>query len=253
MIESIINPLQTDWNTWLITALCALISGMSKSGLKGFAMINIPILASLYGGIQSVGILLPFLIFGDIFAVIYYRRNAEWKYIKRLFPWAIIGVIIATFIGKSINDGQFRITIGVAILICLAIIIYKDISGGKKLFANKDWLSSSLGLSGGFATMIGNAAGPIFNLYLMSMRLPKNVFIGTGAIFYLILNIIKVPIHLFYWNSMSLKTLQLSFVLLPILLIGAFTGKHIVKFIPEKAYRIFVISIITISAIMLFF
>ncbi|MGQ1785527.1 MULTISPECIES: sulfite exporter TauE/SafE family protein [unclassified Saccharicrinis] len=253
MIESIINPLQTDWTIWGITAFCALVSGMSKSGLKGFAMINIPILANLYGGMASVGILLPFLIFGDVFAVIYYRRSAEWKYIKKLFPWALCGVVLATFFGKYINDEQFRISIGIAIIICLALIVYKDISGGKEIITDKKWFSSSLGLSGGFATMIGNAAGPIFNLYLMSMRMPKNAFIGTGAIFYLILNTIKLPIHFFYWDSISMKTLQLNFVLLPILLIGAFTGKLIVKHIPEKAYRYFVIGVISVSAVLLFF
>lgn len=252
MIETIINPLQTDWNIWLITALCALVTGMSKSGLKGFAMINIPILAHLYGGMASVGILLPFLIFGDTFALIYYRRSAQWQYIKRLFPWAIVGLVLATLVGKYINDEQFRTSIAISILVCLAIIVYRDISGNKETLTTNKWFANSLGISGGFATMIGNAAGPIFNLYLMSIRLPKNVFIGTGAYFYIILNSIKLPIHFFYWQSISIKTLQLNFVLLPILIIGAFTGKKIVQYIPEKAYRIFVIGVIALSAILLF-
>ena len=251
MIETIINPLQTDWNIWLITALCALVTGMSKSGLKGFAMINIPILAHLYGGMASVGILLPFLIFGDTFALIYYRRSAQWQYIKRLFPWAIVGLVLATLVGKYINDEQFRTSIAISILVCLAIIVYRDISGNKETLTTNKWFANSLGISGGFATMIGNAAGPIFNLYLMSIRLPKNVFIGTGAYFYIILNSIKLPIHFFYWQSISIKTLQLNFVLLPILIIGAFTGKKIVQYIPEKAYRIFVIAVIAMSAVVL--
>ncbi len=251
MIESILNPLQTNWNIWVITALCALITGMSKAGLKGFAMINIPIMAHLYGGMASVGVLLPFLIFGDAFALIYYRRNAQWQHIKRLFPWAIVGLILATLVGKYINDEQFRTSIAISILVCLAIIVYRDIIGKKELMTNSKWFTNSLGLSGGFATMIGNAAGPIFNLYLMGMKLPKNVFIGTGAYFYLILNTIKLPIHVFYWHSISLKSLQLNFVLLPILIIGAFAGKKIVKYIPEKAYRIFVIAVIALSAAVL--
>ncbi len=251
MIESIINPLQTDWSIWVITAFCAFVTGLSKAGLKGFAMINIPIMAHLYGGMASVGILLPFLIFGDAFALIYYRRNAQWKHIRRLLPWALAGIVIATLVGKYINDEQFRISIAISILVCLAIIVYRDISGKKELMTNNKWFNNSLGLSGGFATMIGNAAGPIFNLYLMSMRLPKNVFIGTSAYFYFILNTTKLPIHVFYWHSISLKTVQLNFILLPILILGAFAGKKIVKYIPEKAYRIFVIGAIALSAVVL--
>ncbi len=252
-MEALLNPLHTDWTTWWLTILCALVAGLSKSGLKGFAMINIPILAHLYGGMASVGILLPFLIFGDTFAVIYYRRSAEWKYIKKLLPWAIIGIALAVFVGKYVNDDQFRTTIAIAILICLAILVYRDVINGSVDLTKKQWFSSSLGLSGGFATMIGNAAGPIFNLYLMSMRLPKETFIGTGAYFYLVLNLIKVPIHVVYWKSITLETFQLNLVCLPVLIIGAFIGKRVVKLIPEKAYRIFVMGVITISAIMLFF
>ena len=253
MVASFLNPLNTDWTTWWITLFCAFVTGMSKSGLKGFAMINIPILAYLYGGMQSVAILLPFLIFGDIFAMIHYSKSAEWKYIKKLFPWAIIGIIGATFLGKYITDDQFRISIAVAILVCLSLILYKDYKGDKTSFTTKKWFSTSLGVSGGFATMIGNAAGPIFNLYLMSMRLPKNAFIGTGAWFYLILNVFKVPLHIFYWESINSQTIQLNFIFLPILLAGAFLGKYVVKLIPENIYRNFVKIVIGLSAILLFF
>ncbi len=254
MIQSIINPLNTSWLTWGITIICAFISGLSKSGLKGFAMINIPILAYLYGGMTSVGILLPFLIFGDTFAIIYYRRKANLKYIKNIFFWALGGVIAAVFVGKYINDSQFRSAIGITILVCLAFIVYRDIMGDNGAdLSKKRWFSSSLGISGGFATMIGNAAGPIFNLYLMALKLPKEVFIATGAYFYIILNIIKVPIHIFYWKSITWPTFQLNLICLPVLLAGAFIGKGLVKLIPEKAYRYFILIVTFISAVLLFF
>ncbi len=252
-MENFFNPLHTDWLTWSITLLCAFISGLSKSGLKGFAMINIPILAHLYGGMASVGILLPFLVFGDLFALFNYRKGVQWEYIKKLIPWAFGGILLATVLGKYISDTQFRYTIAISILICLALLIYKDLKNLDTQFTRQRWFATTLGLSGGFATMIGNAAGPIFNLYLMSMRLPKETFIGTGAIFYLILNTTKIPLHAFYWHSITWQSLQLNFILLPVLLLGAFIGKYIVKLIPEKIYRRFVIVVIGISAVLLFF
>ncbi len=216
-------------------------------------MINIPILAHLYGGMTSVGLLLPFLVFGDLFALFHYRRGIQWVYVKKLLPWALSGILLATLTGKYINDTQFRYTIAISILICLVLLIYKDVKKLDNGFAKQKWFSITLGLSGGFATMIGNAAGPIFNLYLMTMRLPKETFIGTGAIFYLILNTTKVPIHAFYWHSITWQSLQLNFILLPVLLLGAFIGKRIVKLIPEKGYRRFVIFVTALSAVLLFF
>ncbi|MDB4334794.1 sulfite exporter TauE/SafE family protein [bacterium] len=249
----IINPLQTSWATWGVTILCAMIIGISKSGLKGFGMITIPILANLYGGMLSTAIILPFLVFGDTYALYFYRASAEWKYIKKVYPWALVGIAVALVIGKFISDSQFRYAIAISVLICLIILVYKELKGGKMDFVKRDWFSTTLGLSGGFATMIGNAAGPIFNLYLLSMRLPKNTFIATGAWFFLTLNLIKIPLHLWVWDSMNMKTLQLNFVLLPTLLAGATFGKYLVKKIPERPYRIFVIVTMGVTSILLFF
>ncbi|QZE15196.1 sulfite exporter TauE/SafE family protein [Halosquirtibacter laminarini] len=251
-MEHIINPLQTSWSVWALTALCAFITGLSKSGLKGFAMVTIPILAFLYGAKASVGILMPFLIFGDLFAIISYRQKVPWQHIKNFFPWAIAGIMLAAIFGNQINDIQFKYTMGIAVLVCLSLVVWKELHPNNKLELGKGLFSYAVGLSGGFATMIGNAAGPIFNLYLITLKLPKKTFVFTGACFYLTLNTLKIPLHVYYWHTLSWKTLQLNFVLLPFLLLGAFVGKFIIQLIPEKVYRTFILAITFLSAIMLF-
>ena len=248
----ILNPLHSDWTTWSLTLLCAFLVGVSKSGLKGTGMLAIPVLAHLYGGKASVGILLPFLIMGDLMAVKFYFKSGNIKLILKLIPWAVIGILTAVFVGNRINDTQFKHTIAIAILICLVLLLYNEFKSKANISSSKIF-SGSLGLAGGFATMIGNAAGPIFNLYLLSMRLPKEVYIGTGAWFYLFLNVFKIPFHILSWNTIDLSTLQLNFVMLPVLVIGAFLGKKIVSYIPEKPYRYLIFTIISLSAIVLFF
>ncbi len=253
MVESVLNPLHVNWILWFITAGCAFLIGISKSGLKGTGMVTIPILAHYYGGMASAGLLVTFLVFGDLFALRFYHKSARWEHVKRLFPYALAGIAVALVVGELITDEQFRDIIGVSILVCLALIFYRDLRGRKEGFTRKKWFAGTLGVAGGFATMIGNAAGPIFNLYLLSMRLPKNSFIGTGAFFYLILNVIKVPLHFFVWHSITLNTLQMNLVMLPAVALGAYTGKKIVRYIPEKEFRIFVTVVISVSAVMLFF
>ncbi|MBZ4675689.1 MAG: hypothetical protein JG782_308 [Anaerophaga sp.] len=253
MIESIINPLDTSWGIWLITLGSAWLVGVSKSGLKGIAMFTIPLLAHFYGGMASAGLLVPFLVFGDMFAIRYYYKNLKWEHIKKLYPYALTGIVLALIVGGMISDNQFRNIIGISVLLCLALIFYRDFSGGPNGFTRKSWFARTLGFTGGFATMIGNAAGPIFNLYLLSMRLPKKSFIATGAVFYISLNLLKIPLHFFVWKSISLDTLQLNFVMLPAVWIGSMTGKYLVRFIPEREFRIFVTVVIAISAVLLFF
>ncbi|TRX71697.1 sulfite exporter TauE/SafE family protein [Carboxylicivirga sp. M1479] len=250
-ILNIINPLNSDWTTWAITIICAFFIGVSKSGLKGLSMFVIPLFAHLYGGKASVGIILPCLLMGDLMALRFYYKSANIKLILKLIPPAIIGIIIAVIIGSKISDAQFKITMGTAILFCLGLLLINEFKGkidisGSKLFSN------SLGLTGGFATMIGNAAGPIFNLYLLSMRLPKAAFIGTGAWFYLLLNSFKIPFHVLSWQTINGQTFQLNLLMFPILILGTFVGKKIVGYIPEKPYRYFIYTITLLSAILLF-
>jgi hypothetical protein len=253
MFESILNPLDTSWGIWLLTLGSAWLVGVSKSGLKGIAMVTIPLLAHFYGGMASAGILVPFLVFGDMFAIRYYYKSLKWQHIKKLYPYALAGIALALVVGKLITDAQFRNIIAISVLLCLALIFYKDFSGGSDNFTQKNWFARTLGVTGGFATMIGNAAGPIFNLYLLSMRLPKKSFIATGAVFYISLNFLKIPLHIVVWDSISLQTLQMNFVMLPAVWLGSLTGKWLVRFIPEREFRIFVTIVIAISSVMLFF
>jgi uncharacterized membrane protein YfcA len=78
-------------------------------------------------------------------------------------------------------------------------------------------------------------------LYLLSMRLPKNAFIGTGAWFFLIINWFKIPFHIFVWETITLDSFLLDLSAIPFIILGAFLGIKIVKLIPEKTYRYFVI------------
>jgi uncharacterized membrane protein YfcA len=84
------------------------------------------------------------------------------------------------------------------------------------------------------------------------MNLPKNIYIGTAAWFFLIINLIKVPFHIFIWNTISINTLSLNLISIPSILIGVFIGIKIVKLFPEKIYRYFIIASTLLSAIFLF-
>jgi uncharacterized membrane protein YfcA len=251
MLESIVNPLQVSWTIWFVTLGCAFINGLSKSGIKGIGMVSIPILAFLYGGMTSAGILLPFLIFGDLFAIRNYRASIKWSQIKSLLPWAMGGILLAVAVGKFISDGVFRNMMAIAVIICLAVILYFDFSGKKTDLSKFPVLSKLTGFSGGFATMIGNAAGPIFDVYLLSMRLQKASFLGTGAIFFLILNLFKLPFHFFVWHSVTLSSLQMNLIMMPSVFLGSWAGKRIVSYIPEREFRYLVIIIIALSAALL--
>jgi uncharacterized membrane protein YfcA len=238
--------------SWFLFMLCGMLIGMSKAGVAGAGLMVVPLMAGIFGSRASVGILLPMLIAADVFAVIYYNRHANWRYVLLAMPWAIAGVIIGTIFGKSINDDQFSTVLAIIIIFGIVLMLWNDFRSRNISVPDHWWFAAILGLIGGFTTMVGNAAGPIMSLYLLSMRLPKNSFIGTAAWFFFIINVLKVPFHVFSWGTISIDTIKIDFAVLPAILIGVAAGIQIVKLFPEKGYRYFVIATTILAAVFLF-
>jgi uncharacterized membrane protein YfcA len=236
---------------WVIILICGLLIGMSKTGVPGISMVVVPALAFIFGAKQSTGVLLPILILADVFGVSYYRRHANWKHLIRVIPWAVIGLFVALWIGKLVNDEQFKNLIAILVFLSIGLMLWHDKRKGTTFFPDKWWFAASMGILGGFATMIGNVAGPVFAIYLLAMHLEKKSFIGTGAWFFMIINLIKFPLQLFVWNNITTETLMIDLITLPTIALGAFLGIKVVKLIPEKTYRGFVIVITAFSAFLL--
>lgn len=215
-------------------------------------MLVIPILADVFGGKESTGIILPMLIVGDLFAVWYYHRHTEWSNIKKLLPWTVVGLALGLTVGKYINDSQFKILIGIMVLICLIILVYTEKKGDSLKVPKKLWFYALIGILVGFASMIGNAAGPIFTLYLLASDFKKNDFMGTTAWFFLILNLTKVPLQIFVWHNISIKSILLAGGMIPAITIGALIGVAIIKKLDDKFFRNSVIVITAIATIRLF-
>ncbi|MFC2080043.1 sulfite exporter TauE/SafE family protein [Bacteroidota bacterium] len=242
--------IELDGISLLFVLVSAFLVGASKAGIKGVGLIIVPLMAGVYGAKASTGIVLPMLILADIMAVIYYRKNVSWKYIKKLIPWAFVGIVIGVITGELIDENNFRWLLGGIIILMLFVLIINDIRKSEKIPDNRIF-ASGMGLSGGFATMVGNAAGPVFSIYLLAMRLPKKEFIGTGAWFFFIINLSKVPFHLFTWETINGKTLLADIILFPVIAIGMYAGIKIVNLLPEKIYRYFVIGMTLLAAIMM--
>ncbi|WPP52351.1 sulfite exporter TauE/SafE family protein [Catalinimonas niigatensis] len=238
---------------WGLVIFCAVMVGTSKAGISGAGIVVIPILANIFGGQLSTGFLLPILVIADIFAVYYYNRHAQWKYLLRLLPWTLVGIGIGVWVGDIVSDKVFKEMIAIVIFVCLALMFWQNAQKRKIKVPDEWWFSALAGLAGGFATMIGNAAGPIMAVYLLSMHLPKNHYIGTAAWFFLIINVLKLPFHFFIWQTITLSSLLTNITLIPAIAGGAFFGFFIVKKFPERAFRIFIILTTALSSILLLF
>lgn len=239
----------------LMISTVALLIGMAKTGIAGTGMIAVPILAIVFGGKESTGIMLPLLITADIFAVWYYHKHANWQHLRRLLPFAVIGILIGTLVGEVINDAVFRQFMASIIVLSLWLMIWQErqnktgIESKTLRIFNSPLGVSSMGISGGITTMVGNLAGPIMALYLLAMRLPKNAFIGTAAWFFMTVNLIKVPFHVMVWETITLNSVLLTLLFTPAVAMGAWLGVKLVALFPERIFRNFVIGMTAMAAL----
>ena len=195
---------------------------------------------------------MPLLVVGDILAVVYYNRHAQWKPLFRILPLMLLGIALGTLIGDALPEKIFQYTMAGIVFLSLGLLLYRDFKP-KALDQLPPFFAPLMGLLAGLATMLGNLAGSFTNLYFLGLGLPKNTFVGTAAWLFLITNLIKLPLHYWVWETMDLKTLYIDLQLIPLLLLGFVTGVRLVKVFRETSYRYFIIAVTAIGAALMLF
>lgn len=237
----------------VILAASALLVGVNKSGIPGLGMLPVILLAvafELNPGFAT-GVMLLMICAGDIFAVSYYRKNADWKIVLRLLPYTMLGLALGFVTLRYLNRPEhLRMMIGWIILLLAAVHLVR-VAFFKHAPVPSHWaFSAVVGLAAGFTTQVANAAGPVMALYLLSMKLPKDRYVGTCAWFFMIMNWTKLPIFCFE-GRVSSAVLYAVLPMLPLILIGAALGVLFVKRAPQRFFEIVIEIIVIVSAVKL--
>ena len=232
--------------------VAALTLGFAKSGIKGLAVLIVTGLAIVYGAKESTGILMPLLICGDILAVIYYKRHVKWIYLIKLLPWMVAGILVGVLLGKDLPEDLFKSSMAVIILVSVVMMYYWEKKKDKKVPTH--WSFAALmGIMAGFTTMVGNLAGAFSNIYFLAIKLPKNEFIGTAAWLFFIINLFKVPFHIWSWGTMNWASFIISLNLIPAVILGFSFGVLLVRKIKNENYRQLILLLTGLGGMTIFF
>ncbi len=229
---------------WVVVALCAVMVGISKTGLPGMGILFVPLMAMVIPAKQSTGMVLGILILADVFAVSYYHKAAMWRHIIRLIPATLVGIVAGYFAMKVISDAQLKPIIGVIVVVMLAVNWWRNRAGED--VPTQWWFAEVMGFFAGATTMMANAAGPVMIVYLLAMRLPKVEFVGTSAWFFFIVNWLKVPFSV-NLGLINVASIKLGFIMLPFIIIGAVLGIVALKKMPQKVFEI-TIQVLALAA-----
>jgi len=244
-------PFEASGPTLALASLGALCLGVSKTGFPGLAIINVLLVAELFGAKNSVGIILPMLIVCDVLVYPLFRKYASWKMVWPLIPVTLAAVVGAWFLLDALNDQTARRVIGIIILFMLVLQIIREFRReflehlpDSRLFR---WLSCLLI---GVSTMLANAAGPVYSIWALVHRMKKEDFLGVGARFFLLVNLFKVP-FLGQLELINPESLHLNALLLPALISGILLGRRLIYLIPQRAFEILLYGFSALAAIRL--
>jgi uncharacterized membrane protein YfcA len=244
----------TDPLLWFFAALGAFMVGVSKAGITGLSILSIALFNHVFpSSKQASGLVLPLLIFGDFVAVFSYRKHTQWHYLWRLFPWTAAGVVLGYFTLGRISDHTARILIG-WIIVSLALLSFwrRYVSAPREeKAASFHWsVGAAIGMTAGFITLIANAAGPLMAIYLVAMRLPKMEYVGTAAVFFMLLNLFKVP-FMVDLGLITTQSFSFNLMLAPAVLLGALAGRWLLKHVNQNLFEQLVLLLSAIGGILL--
>ena len=235
----------------LLLAGLGFFIGVDKMGLRGGPVIFVPFLATAFGARFTSGMIAPLLLVADVFAVTAYRRSWDRALAAKVLAWTILGILAGVVVGGRISEDLFRTVLGVILLVLLAGMAFLEFRRESLRIPDSALVTGPIGLTAGFASMIGNAAGPILSLFLLAKKLDKSLFLGTSAAIFLAVNAFKLPLHAFLWGTLTPRSLGMDLLALPFLALGALAGKPLVRLIPERAFKYFIMIIALFGAVRL--
>jgi len=232
---------------WLLGIFSAFMIGVAKTGAPGVGTMIAPLMVLTVGDARfATAWTLPILSTADVFAVAYWRRQAETRQLFSLIPWVLVGIAGAAA-ALSLDEAVIRKIIGVIIVGMLAIYLWRRFSPTPQVAGNPAFY----GICTGFASTLANAAGPVMNIYLLSRKLPKEKFVATGAWFFFVVNLLKAPVYA--WHGLySRESLTFDLLMVPAVLVGALAGRWLIRNIDQSMFEVLVIGLTAISCLFLF-
>jgi len=234
----------------VIIAILGLVIGFAKGGFGGLGALLTPILALVLPVASAVGVLLPMLMFGDVFAVYMYWKEWDLDLVKRMLPAGIVGALIGTFLLSAVSTDGLRIILGIFVLVSVAYKFLSDRIQAMR-YEPRLWHAPAAGLLAGVASGMFNSGGPPFNSYLLLQKLKARPFIATTAIYFALLNLIKVPGFL-YTGVLNVPLLFSLWWVFPFIPIGIWVARMTLTRLSPSAFEWIIIVLLVFSSLLLF-
>jgi uncharacterized membrane protein YfcA len=237
---------------YLLAAPAVILLGLSKGGLAGVGSLALPLLALVIDPVQAAAILLPILIAQDIVGVWSFRRHLDWYVLGWTLPGATLGILIGYLFAARVSATGVMALVGA---ISIAFGAYRLWLGRRATPTTRGsapgWVGALAGVASGFTSQIAHAGAPPFQLWVLPRRLPRDMLVGTWAVYFAALNWIKVPAFAALGQFSATNVLTAA-ALLPLAILSTFAGVWLVRRIDgERFYTIIYWLMILVGLILI--
>ncbi len=235
--------------TWLVLGLAAVLVGFAKTAVGGMGTVAVALYASVMPARESTAALLLLLLVGDLVAVSRYHGHCDWRLLRHLLPAVLPGLVAGAAVLAVVDDATLRRLIGAVLAVLVLLQLALRSRASARLRPSRS-AGVGAGVAAGFTTMTANAAGPVMTLYLVGQGVDKMRFLGTGAWFFLVVNLCKVPFSAglgLFEAQMFLTTALLA----PLVLLGCALGVWTVRRISQDRFDTTVLAASALSAVLL--
>jgi len=247
----------TDPLFYAVAIPAVILLGLAKGGFAGIGVVAVPMMALAISPVLAAAITLPILLAQDVVSVWSFRKTWDRGLLILMLPAAAVGIFLGWLLAARVSVAAVELSIGlIAIAFSLqrlwaerAVKTAEVVEAGP---ARPPLIGLGLGaLCGavaGFTSQVAHAGGPPFQVYVLPRRLPRDVFIGTSAIFFATVNWMKVPAYIAL-GQFTPQVLTTAAVLLPLALASTWAGVWLVRRVPAQGfYRIIYLLLIAVGA-----
>ena len=229
--------------------IAVLLTGISKGGFGGVALLAVPLMALVISPVRAAGIMLPILIVMDAVSVWSYRRHFDKALLFLMLPGAIIGIVIGGLLAGSVGDRFVLIFVGIIALAFSLYSVFKPKGDAGFIRGNKP-VGVTASVISGFTSFLAHAGGPPFQVYAIPQGLEKRIYAGTSVMFFAVVNAVKL-VPYFILGQFDRANLTTSLILIPLAPVGVLLGVWLLKRISQKAFYRFLYAMVFIVGVKL--
>jgi uncharacterized protein len=235
---------------YLFALPAVLLIGLAKGGFTGLGALGMPLMAlGMDDPVRAAAILLPILIAQDVVGVAAFRRSWDGAVLAAMLPGAAVGIGLGWLLAARISSDAVMAALGAISILFGAYRLAVERGGRIAASSNSPaWVGSLFGIAAGFTSQIAHAGGPPFQIYVMPQRLPRDIFVGTGAVLFALINWIKVPPYLAL-GQMTLANMATAGALFPVAIASTWAGVLLVRRVSgQKFYTAVYVLLVLVGA-----